>query len=204
MTVRKGEAWGATGPAPTDMVTATDDAALRRIVCEALSSGRRPPPVGLLGGDMMRAVGGSGDETRFSGEVAILPVDVVRLEAAGGETWCCSQVIARRRWWRGEVVAAMNAQHLGAWDVAPRAHPGDGRVDIVRVDPAMSWRDRLRARGRLVHGTHLPHPCIEVRQHTEVELGFAHPLSLIVDGEHWVTAQSVRVIVVPEALTVVV
>ncbi len=204
MTVRKGEPWGSTGQAPADMVTVTDDAALRRIACEALSSGRRPPPIGLLGGDLMRAVGGPGDEARFSGEVAILPVDVVHLEAAGDQTWCCSHLVARRRWWRGEVVAVMNAQYLGAWDVAPRSHPGDGRVDVVRVDPAMSWRDRLRARGRLVHGTHVPHPCIEVRQHAEVELVFARAMSLIVDGEPWVTASSARVVVVPDALTVVV
>lgn len=204
MTVRKGEAWGSIGRAPADMVTVDGDAALRRIVEEALSAGRRPPPVGLVGGDLMRAVGGSGDVARYEGDVALLPVDLVRLQAAGASTWCCSHLVARRRWWRGEVVAVMNAQHLGAWDVAPRAHPGDGRIDVVRVDPSMSWRDRLRARSRLVHGTHLPHPCIEVRQHAEVELDFGRAMSLIVDDEPWVTASSVRVVVVPDALTVVV
>ena len=32
----------------------------------------------------------------------------------------------------------MNVDRLGHWDVAPRAHPNDGRVDVVEVDAAMS------------------------------------------------------------------
>lgn len=204
MTVRKGEAWGSVGPAPEEMLTAITDRELRHIVRAAMVAGRQPPPVGLLGGDMMRAVGGSGDPERFAGEVAILPVDVLRVEVDGAVEWCCSHVVARRSWWRGEIVAAMNAQHIGSWDVAPRAHPGDGRVDVVRADPAMSWRDRARARGRLAHGTHVPHPHIEVRQRYEVELQFLHPLRLELDGEAWMSASSVRIVVLPDALTVVV
>ena len=46
-------------------------------------------------------------------------------------------------WWRGRVVAAMNAEFLGPWDVAPRAHPGDGLLDVLDVSPAMSLADRL-------------------------------------------------------------
>lgn len=204
MAVRKGEAWGRTGQAPAGMVTAIDDRALRSVVCEARAAGRRPPAVGLLGGDLMRAVGGSGDARRFSGEVAILPVDVLQVEVDGEVTWCCSHVVARQRWWRGEVVAAMNAQHIGTWDVAPRAHPGDGKVDVVRVDPAMSWRDRLRAKGRLEQGTHVPHPCIDVRQRTQLELRFLRPLIVALDGDVWTTTSSLRIDVLPGLLEVVV
>lgn len=204
MTVRKGEAWGSIGPAPGRMLTAVDDRELRRIVRTALAAGQQPPAVGLLGGDMMRAVGGSGDPERFSGEVAVLPVDVLRVEVDGAVEWCCSHVVARRRWWRGEIVAAMNAQHIGSWDVAPRAHPGDGKVDVVRVDPAMTWRDRARARGRLAQGTHVPHPHIEVRQRAEVDLQFVRPMRLELDGEPWIRASAVRIVVLPDALTVVV
>jgi hypothetical protein len=204
MTVRKGEAWGSVGPAPAGMLTAVDDRELRHIVCAALAAGVQPPPVGLLGGDLMRAVGGSGDPGRFAGDVAILPVDVLRVEVDGVVDWCCCHVVARRRWWRGEIVAAMNAQHVGAWDVAPRAHPGDGKVDVVRADPAMSWRDRARARSRLALGTHVPHPHIEVRQRSELELEFDRPLRLELDGEVWMRASSVRIVVLPDALTVVV
>jgi diacylglycerol kinase family enzyme len=50
----------------------------------------------------------------------------------------------------------------------------------------------------------VPHPHIEVRQRSEVELQFLHPLRLELDGEAWMSASSVRIVVLPDALTVVV
>ena len=52
-------------------------------------------------------------------------------------TWGVAHVVVRRQWWRGEIVMAMNAQFYGRYDVAPRGHPNDGKVDVVRVDPSM-------------------------------------------------------------------
>ena len=53
----------------------------------------------------------------------------------------------------------MNAQYLGRWDVAPRGHPNDGRVDVL---PRRRRRCRratgCRARAALPQGTHVPHP----------------------------------------------
>lgn len=204
MTVRKGEPWGTVGPVPSGLVVAADDREVGRIVHDALGAGREVPPVGLLGGDLMRAVGGTGDRSRFGGEVAILPIDLLRVQTDDRVGWGCSQVVVRGRGWGGEVLMVMNGQYLGAWDVAPRAHPGDGRADIVRVDPSMSWRDRLRARRRLPHGLHLPHPAISVRQVAAFEHVFDRRRLVVVDGECWGRCRSVRIDVVPQAVTVVV
>ena len=64
-----------------------------------------------------------------------------------------------------------------AHDVAPRAHPNDGRFDVVEVSAAMPARARLQAWRRLATGTHVPHPDITTRRGvddvTDAELGRA-------------------------------
>ncbi|MAT03984.1 MAG: hypothetical protein CL424_02950 [Acidimicrobiaceae bacterium] len=91
-------------------------------------------------------------------------------------------MLVRRSWWRGRVVACMNVDHLGDWNVAPRAHPNDGRLDIVECSPTMPLRARWAARRRLVAGTHVPHPDIEVGRVRERSWTFARPHRVWIDG----------------------
>jgi hypothetical protein len=201
VTIRKGQEWGSLGAPPAGAVEARTDAELRAIVESFRRDGRDIPPVMLLGGDLMRSAGGTG----VVREVALrAPIDVVRVEAAGETAWFVAHLVARRSWWRGEVAAAMNAQFRGGWDVAPRSHPNDGRVDVLRVPNAMSVRQRLAARPRLAQGTHVPHPAIEVRQVRVAQLSFRRPLPLWLDGSRWRTSSEVTLTVEPDALTIVV
>jgi hypothetical protein len=101
----------------------------------------------------------------------------------------------------------MNGQYLSirggaTWDVSPRAHPGDGRVDVVRVDRAMSLRDRRTANQRLPLGAHLPHPYISVRQATSVDLMWQRPTRVWLDGRVWATVREATVTVESEPLLV--
>ena len=202
MTTRRGQPWGRSGPAPPGIVRVHSDAELADLVTSSRAAGTTTPPVALLGGDLMRAVGGTGDERRLDSQVARLTVDVVQAKANGESRWFVAHLVARRSWWRGEVVAAMNAQHLGRWDVAPRSHPNDGRVDVLHMSTAMSLRDRWRARSRAVHAAHVPHPNIEVRSAASTTVEFARPLRLILDGRPWTSSSSIELIVEPDALTV--
>jgi diacylglycerol kinase family enzyme len=76
----------------------------------------------------------------------------------------------------------MNVDHLGRWDVAPRAHPNDGWLDVLEVDPDMPARARWQASRRLASGTHVPHPDIAVRRVRGTTFTFGRPLGLWVDG----------------------
>ena len=76
----------------------------------------------------------------------------------------------------------MNTDCRGRWDVAPRAHPNDGRVDVVEVAAAMGLRARWQARRRLPTGTHVPHPAIRTGRATERAWHFDRPLGLWVDS----------------------
>jgi hypothetical protein len=205
MTIRRGQTWGDVGAAPAGLVRVLSDAAAAELVHRARSVGSPIPPMALLGGDLMRAVGGSGDESGPAGDVARLTVDVVRVTVGAEHRWFVAHLVARRpwwrgSWWRGEVAIAMNAQHVGPRDLAPRGHPNDGKVDVLRVSSSMSFRDRWRARSRAVRAAHVPHPDIEVRSTASTTLHFARPLKLWLDGRPWITVSAVELTVEPDAL----
>jgi len=112
-------------------------------------------------------------------------------------------VLARRRgrlgWWRGPIVAVMNVDHLGGWDVAPRAHPNDGWLDVVEVSAAMSRRARWQAWRRLDTGTHLPHPDIVTRRVRDVSFSFDPSVALWLDGIDRGDVRALRVSLEPDA-----
>lgn len=203
MTIRKGEPWGRPGPLPPDGVVVASDAEARAVVTEARRAGEPVPPLGLLGGDLCRTLGGSGHEGRLRSEHAVqLPVDLGSVLLDGRLHWFVAHLVARRGWLRGRIVAAMNAQYLGAWDLAPRGHPNDGRLDVLDAD--MPVGQRLLARKRLVSGTHVPHPDIQQRRVTAIQLELDRPTPVRLDGEVVGEARNLSVRVEPDALLCVV
>jgi hypothetical protein len=205
VTVRKGEAWGEAGGLPADGVVVSGDAEVRAVVTEARRAGEPVPPLGLLGGDLCRTLGGRGDERRLRSDTGVrLPVDLCSVLVDGWQHWFVAHLVARRGWWRGRILAAMNAEFLGPWDVAPRAHPGDGLLDVLDVSPAMSLADRWAARSRLGSGGHVPHPAIAVSRRPAVQVDFDAPTPVWLDGERVEDARRLSVRVEPDALVCVV
>jgi len=202
VTVERGRPWGTAGALPDDGVVVGSDAEARHVVEAARRAGRPLPPLGLLGGDLARTVGGTGDASRLQTGGVVLAVDVVSVLLDGRQFWFVAHLVARRRWWRGRVVAVMNAEWLGRFDVAPSSHPNDGRVDVL--DGALPLADRVKARRRLPTGTHVPHPAITQRHVAAWTARFEPPLRIWLDGEAVGPARDVVVRVEPDALTVVV
>jgi len=201
VTIRRGETWGEQVQSPDLLRVVPADRDAREFVLALLDTDRTLQPVGLGGGDMARTLGG-GAPGRFPGLVTKAPIDLLRVTAGDRTSWAVSHVVGRRSWWRGDVVFAMNAQFLGPYDVSPRSHPNDGKVDVVHVQPSMPWRARLQARGRALTGTHLPHPQLTVSHTAQWTTTFEQPLVWWLDGVRWVTAAEIDITVVPDALTV--
>lgn len=202
MTIRPGEPWGTVGPVPPGLMRVDDDLAIRLLVEQA--TGESPLPVlAPRRGDCWRAAGGHEQRDRVSAgdDVAQLPWDALHVVADDRSLWAVAHVIARGWAYTGEVVAVMNVDHRGAWDVAPRAHPNDGRLDVVHAEPRLPWRARVQARRRLPLGTHVPHPQIRVTQRESAEFTFTTPRRLYVDGRHEGSVRHLRVDVVADRLT---
>jgi hypothetical protein len=203
VTIRKGEDWGSPGTLPDDGVVVRTDAEARAIVTEARRAGRPIPTLGLLGGDLARALGATGDEARLRSEAAReASVDLGSVLIDGRIHWFVAHLVAHRRWWGGRFVVAMNTEYLGRWKMAPRAHPNDGRLDIL--DGSLGIDDRLKARSRLPHGDHIPHPRIATRQAVALQVELEHPTPVYLDGEPCGTARTLSIRVEPDAIRCVV
>jgi hypothetical protein len=201
--IAKGQDWGRSGALPEHGVVVRSDAEARAVVVEARRAGRELPPLGLLGGDLCRTLGGRGDEGRLrSGEAAVMACDLGVVLLDGRLEFFVASLVARRGWWRGRAFVAMNAAWLGPWNLGPRAHPGDGLLDTF--DARLPLRQALAVRARLPQGAHLPHPAIAERRTRAVQVDLGATLAVRLDGEVVGTARSLSVRVEPDALTVVV
>jgi hypothetical protein len=203
MTIRKGEAWGEHAPLPPDGVVVASDAELHEIVERARRADVPIPTVGLLGGDLCRTLGGTGDEARLrSDEALTLVCDLGAALLDGRLHWFASSLVARRGWWRGRAFVAMSSAWLGDWNIAPKAHPGDGLLDTfdARVQPSQL----LAVRGRLRLGAHLPHPGIRTLRTAATQVELERPMPVWLDGVRAGVAKTISVRVEPDALTVVV
>jgi len=208
VTIKPGDQWGRLVARPDDLVAVASD----HDVVEALH--RRPgSPVEVTRGDLARTlgVGASHDPSGQPVTRSMLnemPIDLVEVSLDGGEAVvACAHVVARSPWhrghWlRGPILAVMNAEFIGEWDVAPRGHPNDGRVEVFEVESTMSLRHRLAARRRLRSATHLPHPDIRTRSVRSHEWSFPHALDVVVDGCRVGRASSISVLVVADAAVV--
>jgi hypothetical protein len=198
MTVRPGESWGGTVPRPEGLVTVHGDHSLAEALVRPGS-----PPVEAGSGDLARTLGVTSYEHRSMANE--FPIDLVDVRLDDGPPIVsCAHVIARSpwsrgHWFRGPILAVMNAEFIGDWDVAPRGHPNDGRVEVFEVDPSMSTRHRIAARRRLRSATHVPHPCVRTRSVRSGTWTFERPLEVIVDGRHVGRASSVAGRVLPDA-----
>ncbi|MDQ6698110.1 MAG: hypothetical protein M3Z46_11710 [Actinomycetota bacterium] len=203
MTIEKGGPWGEPGPLSVDGVIVRSDAEACRVIEAARRSNEPVPELGLVGGDLCRTVGGQGDVVRLRGDDAVrLPVDLASVLIDGRLHWFVAHLVARRSWWWGEVFVAMNAEWLGPFDVAPRAHPGDGLLDTLTGK--LGFDDRLKVRRRLRSGTHVPHPDIVERRVHSLQCDFARPLDVWLDGRKIGRARTLSLRVEPDALTCVV
>lgn len=193
MTIEKGRPWGSAVERPDDLVVLDSDAGLARALVDDPDR-----PAGVSGGDVHRSLGSPPPRR----EMQRLPIDLVTCRFDDRTAIAVAHVVIRTGWWQGPIVAAMNVDHLGDWNVAPRAHPNDGRVDVLEVAPSMTLRERWQARGRLPGGTHLPHPAISTSAVRERSWTFDRRLDVWIDGVRAGTARTVSIEVLPDASAV--
>ncbi len=190
MAVERNEDWGEVAPVPAGLEWCADDREAAMVITAARRANKPVPPVGLLGGDLHRTLGGARSTAPEPGTPATrLDVDLGAALLDGKLHWFLAHLVARRSWLHGPVSVAANAAHIGTWNIAPRAHPGDGRLDTLEAELSLS--DRLKARRRLSLGTHVPHPGINVRRPKAVQWEFIRPTPIFLDGTRIAAARSV-------------
>ena len=209
MTISKGEAWGEPLPAPGDMpegiVIAHDDPELASLAAAsvvgdsfiALGADRRAGS-NRLRGDVARTLGV--DRERETGERLGYRFDLGFAELDGSRTIpFIAHLVARGRFWGGEVAVAMNCAWMGPYYLGPRAHPNDGLLDLTvgRLRPSQRWL----ARGRARSGSHLPHPDLSTSRRASWEHRFERSTQVYADGVAVGVASSIRLWLEPDCFT---
>ena len=192
MTIRKGEAWGSPGRLAPDAPRADSDAEAAALVAAGARELR------ITGGDLARTLGVN-ERTLSRDEQMLLPIDVLQVEFADGSHRLAVAHVVYSRGGRPRWVA-MNAAFVGTWNIAPRAHPGDGKVDLVTFDlGAVDW---FKARSRLPTGTHVPHPQITARAKASHDLAPQRGGRLLIDGRRCDRRDVTRISIGEVTLTV--
>ena len=200
MTVERGGNWGQRATPPDELRVFDDPLEALDFISRTRRSGADVPPLGLTRGDLVRTLGGStSSDLKAADDALHVKVDLGAVLIDGTLHWFLSHLVARRSWLRGRIVVAANAAFVGRWNVAPRAHPGDGRLDTVEV-AGMPVTDRIKARRRMVSGTHIPHPNIAVRRVRAAQFEFERPTNIHLDGRLTTSARALSIRVEPDAI----
>ena len=201
MTIRRGEAWGHPVQRPSDLRIVASDRELAMVL-----SGGATTSVSVSGGDMYRTLGAHSANERTT--MQQLPVDLLRVSLGEGRSVdAVAHVVARAprwrgSWWRGDVLIVMNAQFMGAWNLAPRGHPNDGVAEVLQVDPGLGVRQRWMAARRARYAAHIPHPEIHSERITSRSWEFDRPLEIRADGRRVGHTDQLTVEVLPDAAVV--
>lgn len=197
MPIAKGQPYGTPGEVPEGVVRVRSDAEARAVLEEARRERRPFPVLGLLGGDLRRTLGGSGEGlagVRFTVDLGEVMID-------GRLRLFVAHLVARNRLWSRAFVA-MNAQWVGAWNAGPRAHPNDGVLDTYDVHLPLA--QLLPVRQRLHHGAHLPHPGIKEKRTAAITVELEKAFPVYLDGDKTAVASTLVIRVEPDAVEVVV
>jgi len=201
VSIERGRDWGQRGRPPATLQVFDDPLDALDVISTARRAGTAPPPIGLTAGDLVATLGGPTTAYDLAGveEALNVRVDLGAALIDGTLHWFLSHLVARRSWLRGRVLIVANAAFLGPWNIAPRAHPGDGLLDVLDTT-ALSVSDRWAARRRMGNGTHIPHPAITVRRPTAAQYQFERALPVRLDGRLVGPARSLSVRVEPAAV----
>lgn len=205
MTIRKGEEWGTRIVAPEQLILLPDDAHL--VQMDSTATGV------LTGGDIHYTLG-SPPPVLSGADCTQLKVDAMQvlITLANGKVRTelaasCIEIgqFTPRIGRSSRYVCISNAGIVKGRNLAPRAHPNDGVLDVLEISQDISFRNRLQAYKRASTGTHIPHPDIRTNRHSECEY-FNHGGNEVLRLDHakipsW---QSIHITVLPDYWKIVV
>jgi len=202
MNIHKDQSWGFASPLPRNGVVVRSNKELLERITSYKREGIDLPVFGLLGGDLWRTLGGRNEETRLYKENATtVDVDLGCVLLDGKIYWFCSHMLIGKKF-SGSKVFISNAAHYGKTNPAPKAHPGDGKFDILKVE--LSTFQTIQAIKRVQTGTHLPHPGIKYERVESKQFSLKKKMKVEIDGKRIGKFQNVSLRIENEALRVVV
>jgi hypothetical protein len=188
MTIQKNSAYGVPALRPSNLIILDND----RDIAVHFASDTKEEHFTVMKGSIAQSLGigngitqpiASSDQQMTLVRIDLLQIDyrtktsvdaVTRLVVAG-------TLSIQHRTSLSTTLILSNSVILQKRDVLPRAHPNDGFVDVLEIDPKISTRQRIIAWHRSVTGSHLPHPSFRVGRSRDFEWS-GRPSKMIADG----------------------
>ena len=205
MTIQRGRDWGDYVQRPSGLQLVADDSKAEEFLDEHLPNASQPIELAILKSEVARALGITGPKVE-NNEMLRTEFDVVEatFKLANHDNllrrYFLGHAFIRTSWFRGKCVGVLNSSFVGHRDWAPRAHPNDGKIDVVELDESMSVRQRLAAYKLMKTGSHLPHPGILYRQLTQYSTDCSNLPILFIHGRRIGFVEICSFRVVPDAV----
>jgi len=212
VTIKKGREWGHYSQRPSDLQVGADDFAASEKITQLFDASITPINLAIVHSVMARALGIKGAnlgsstllKTQFDLIQAIFtPVENRAAKNSDIEShryFVGNAFIGKSRL-HGVRVGVMNSSFDKKRDWAPRAHPNDGRLDVIEFQERIKFRQRMVAIRRMKSGTHLPHPNIRYHQATEYSADCSEVPYLFIEGQNVGRISSCRFVIVPDAVS---
>ncbi|MBL89175.1 MAG: hypothetical protein CL517_02725 [Actinobacteria bacterium] len=202
MNLNKGDSWGSATSLPADGLVVQSNEDLFKQINAYKRNEKTLPVFGLLGGDLWRTLGGRSDRSRLHKEGAAgVNVDLGCILLDGKIFWFSSHVLIGKKFF-GEMILISNVAYYGKMNVAPKAHPGDGRLDVLKID--LNFGQKLKALRRAASGTHVPHPGIRYERVKAEQFDLPKNSCVRIDGQKVGNFSNVSFRIEEQALKVIV
>ena len=200
MTIEKGKEWGTPIAVPSHRVFVTSDRELANATSKDI--------VSVVGGDVWRALG-MPVATSESTTGMLLPLDALEVSVTAEgvtTTVLAASCVEIGRWRyvpllqkRSRYVCISNAGLVGKRSIAPKAHPNDGKFEVMTLAGEMDVRQRRLSYKRSILGTHVPHPFIEIKQAVSIDIARQSSREILhIDHIHISQWDSISVAISPD------
>ena len=187
MTIRKGQEWGHFEDRPNDLLVVADDSAAGELITNQTLDLESPLKLSIVKSGLSRTLGIKKAPLRTD-QMLCTKFDVIEanytpVDSADATRRCfIGRTFIYQNLIFGQTIAILNTSFVGKRDWAPKAHPNDGKFDVIELDNSMSIRQRLTAFRLMKSGSHLPHPKIRYTQVPEFVFSGERSASMSIEG----------------------
>ena len=205
MTIRKGQEWGHFEERPSDLQLVADDVAACEVISKCVIESSSCLNLSISKSDMARTLGITGannlDRQMLCTKFDVIEATYLLTNSEETRRRCfIGRAFVSEKLFFGRTIAVLNSSFVGNRDWAPKAHPNDGKLDLVELDSSMKVRQRLTALKLMKSGSHLPHPQIRYRQLSEYEYATEDSASLSIEGVRMGSIRHCLFRVLPDAV----
>lgn len=185
MPISPGSEWGASASIPQNAHVISSDRQLGVHLRDSSAKDVHGKSLLVTGGDITHVLGVK-NRSLDTGCVRVvidaIAVSYTDIHGSQHTDVCVGSLSISRRFQRGTISVVTNSGLWRGYEVAPRAHLNDGKLDIFEVSGAMRWSQRRLMWRKTATGTHLPHPLLSYSQGDFFNWE-GNPLRLEIDGQ---------------------